>query len=137
MTKQEKIRELEQKLTEAQEELRAYRENADKEFQGSRQYKRMKDEINTYRVMERAAAMHLETDFYMDRKSYEELKTVKADNARLCAAHGVAYWEGMTRTREDMEIDDLMARIIKLEAVVAAKEETIERLKKLLAQQEG
>ena len=137
MTKQEKIRELEQKLAETQEELRAYRENADKEFKGSRLYKRMEEEINTYRVMERAAAMHLETDLYMDRNSYEELKTVKADNARLCAEHGVAYWEGMTRTREDMEIDDLKARIIKLEAVVAAKEETIERLKKLLAQQEG
>ncbi len=70
MTKQEKIRELEQKLTEAQEKLRTYRENADTEFQGSRLYKRMEEEINTYRVMERAAAMHLETDLYMDRKSY-------------------------------------------------------------------
>ena len=136
MTKQEKSRELEQKLTEAQEKLRTYRENADTEFQGSRLYKRMEEEINTYRVMERAAVMHLETDLYMDRKSYWELKTVKADNARLCAEHGVAYWEGMTRTREDVEFDELNARITKLEAVIAAKDKIIEQLKGIISDQE-
>lgn len=131
MTKQEQIDRLTAQVAELCNVISELRREADRGFEASPEYRRMKTELLLAgKVKDYEDRIRREKK--ADLKLLEEVRSLREDNRRLCEALGEdEYRIGMTRGYFDR--DGLEAQILNLKASLAAKEEIISHLKAILA----
>ncbi len=131
----DKIVQLTKERDEAYQRIEKLEMSANKDFQDSREYRRMQEEIHNLQLGERIKIQHVESEIKSDMRLMRQIKQIRDDNVRLCKEHGTEYWEGIAQQDRyaNRDIWEMEKENEDLKAKVKAQEVVLEYYKALLA----